>query len=217
MESYDENKLYQILQQKKTLVFDMDGTMANTEPVHFLSHKKMLEEYGANLTKEEYIKNHIGKSDAEHQKDFEDLFGIKLTSNHFDRRFELYTKMFFDRNIKPFEYLVRTLEKFKNKELVILSASNRKLIKECLLRWGITKYFNKIFSVMDDKITKKEFFSNPKKYLDKDINEIAVFEDSVNTINFCNKKGITTIFVEHNFNKDKEVEYTLKIVENEAK
>ena len=66
MESYDENKLYQILQQKKTLVFDMDGTMANTEPVHFFSHKKMLEEYGANLTKEEYIKNHIGKSDAEH-------------------------------------------------------------------------------------------------------------------------------------------------------
>ncbi len=40
----------------KALIFDLDGTLADTMPVHFLAYKKILVEYGINFTPELFAK-----------------------------------------------------------------------------------------------------------------------------------------------------------------
>lgn len=215
MEQFEAQKLYDLLDKKEVLVFDMDGTMANSEPLHFLSHREMLKKYGATLTQEEYIKNHMGKPDDKHKVDFEKLFNIKLTPDHFEKRFDKYVDLIFKLDLAPFPYLKPLLEKYKDKQLVVLSASSKELIEKCLQKWDIRGYFCKIISVIDDKISKKEVFSRAEEFFNCKKDKVAVFEDSASTINFCNKEKICTILIEHNFNKVKHIKSTFKISEED--
>ena len=46
----------------KAIIFDMDGLMVDTEIISFQCYKDIIESYGFNFTKKEYIEDYPGKS-----------------------------------------------------------------------------------------------------------------------------------------------------------
>ena len=44
----------------KAIIFDMDGVLVDTEPLHYIAWKKVLGKYGYNLTKNEFIIDFVG-------------------------------------------------------------------------------------------------------------------------------------------------------------
>ena len=47
---------------KKAIIFDMDGVIIDSEPTYFEINKNALENFGVQLTKEDYIKFGVGAS-----------------------------------------------------------------------------------------------------------------------------------------------------------
>lgn len=44
----------------KAIIFDLNGVLVDTEEVHFQAHKKVLSNYGIDLTMDEYAQHGIG-------------------------------------------------------------------------------------------------------------------------------------------------------------
>ena len=55
--------LYDNRQMIRAIIFDLDGTLADTEPLHFAAFKEVLSQEGIELTEEEYYKHLIGYTD----------------------------------------------------------------------------------------------------------------------------------------------------------
>jgi beta-phosphoglucomutase len=48
----------------RAIVFDFDGVLANSEPLHLLSYQRVLEEVGVTLDREEYYTQYLGFDDV---------------------------------------------------------------------------------------------------------------------------------------------------------
>src|SRR5918992_385853 len=48
----------------QAVVFDFDGVLANSEPLHLRAYQKVLGEHGASITREEYYRDYLGFDDV---------------------------------------------------------------------------------------------------------------------------------------------------------
>ncbi len=64
----------------KAVLFDMDGLMVDTEPLHFQAYEKVFTKYGKNFSKEENIKRYIGTSDVYCAKDMVVRFNLPISA-----------------------------------------------------------------------------------------------------------------------------------------
>lgn len=62
----------------KAVLFDMDGLMIDSEPLHFLAYQKVFSKYGKNFTVEENTKRYIGISDVDCAKDMVVRFNLPI-------------------------------------------------------------------------------------------------------------------------------------------
>ena len=56
----------------RAIIFDLDGVLVHTEPIHFHSMQRILEKEGLKLTEQDYFKNYVGLNDREFLKAFLD-------------------------------------------------------------------------------------------------------------------------------------------------
>ena len=61
----------------RTILFDLDGTLAETEPLHFDAFRETLRPEGVELSREEYFSRLVGYNDH-------DCFEVVLKENHKD-------------------------------------------------------------------------------------------------------------------------------------
>lgn len=62
----------------KAIIFDMDGVIINSEPLHFELEKEILEELGGTITQEEH-NSFVGTTDYHMWDTFKKQFDIKLS------------------------------------------------------------------------------------------------------------------------------------------
>lgn len=63
----------------KAVLFDMDGLMVDTEPVHFKAYKRVFNKYGKDFT-EENFKLYLGTSDVDCCKDMVVRFNLSISA-----------------------------------------------------------------------------------------------------------------------------------------
>jgi HAD superfamily hydrolase (TIGR01509 family) len=64
---------------KGAILFDIDGTLADTDPIHIKAFNIMLADFGMNVTAEEYFKRVMGFANADIMRDF---FPTKSVTEH---------------------------------------------------------------------------------------------------------------------------------------
>ena len=144
-----ENVKELILNPKaKALIFDLDGTLADTMPVHFLAYKNILAEYGIHFTPELFAKL-AGIPAVGTIEKLNEWFGTKMNAEevgHFKER--EYEKIM--HKMKPIIPVVNLAKKYHGVlPMAVGTGGYRRLAWKTMDILGLDKYFDILVSTED--------------------------------------------------------------------
>ena len=196
----------------KAVLFDMDGVIVDTEPLHYKAYQKMFAKVGIEVSSEMY-EGFTGQS----------TYGIcKQLCTHFNLELEpqelvqikrnYFTKLFFDDDdLKLLDGVEELINNYFDHGLTLVVASSASMftINNVMKRFKLDRFFSNKLSGADLKASKPhpEIFINAAKAANALANECFVIEDSTNGIRAAHKAGIYCVAYksEHSKNQD----YTL--------
>lgn len=196
----------------KAVLFDMDGVIVDTEPLHHKAYQKMFGKVGIEVSSEMY-EGFTGQSTYgicvqlctyfNLDQDPQELVQIKR--NYF-------TKLFFEDNdlqlLDGVEELINDYFK-QGLTLIIASSASMFTINNVMKRFNLDRFFSNKLSGANLKASKPhpEIFINAAKAANALPNECFVIEDSTNGIKAAKRAGIYCVAYksEHSKNQD----YTL--------
>ncbi|SHF18643.1 HAD family hydrolase [Pedobacter caeni] len=187
----------------KALLFDLDGTLIDSEYFHYECWNEILEEYNVRLTYPDWLKNYAGIPLPVNAKNLLEKYAIDASLPEVVKRREaltlerLKTK---DVNLMPFA--LEVIRFFHEQELIlaIVTSSPREDVEAIFERNGLSKYFKMI-------ITRSEVVNNkpdPESYnkccelLSLPKENCIVFEDTINGVKAAKAAGIRCFAIQSN-------------------
>lgn len=182
----------------KAVLFDMDGVIVDTEPLHQKAYAKMFEEVGIDVSLKMYDEL-TGQSTMNICKQLCEFFNLKANPQKLvDIKRNNFSKLFFEDNqlklIDGVEDLIKNY--FQNGlKLVLASSASMFTINNITKRFDLDKYFTDKISGADLKASKPhpEIFNKAAKSACALNNECVVIEDSSNGILAAKRAGIFCI------------------------
>lgn len=181
----------------KGIIFDMDGVLVNSEPVHYHAYLMALEKWGKFLTYEEY-KKYIGTTNAVIINGLIEKYGLPVSAEEFNDLMKGYKAFLYERDGYPgVDGVPEMLKALKEAgySLAVASSSPYENIVLATEALGIRKYF--------DKLVSGESVSNPKPAPDVFLKaagelgfkpeECLVVEDSCHGVHAAENAGMPSI------------------------
>lgn len=193
----------------KAVIFDMDGVIIDSEPLHNIAYHNMFEDVNIKVSDALY-ESLTGKSTLNVCKQVKDIFNLSeapeclvaIKRKHYEYIFE---------NDKTFDLIDGVLDLIKDYHsngltLVLASSASMPNIERIFNRFDLNKYFKAKLSGADLKASKPhpEIFINAVKASGFKTEECIVIEDSTNGIKAANAAGIFSIGFDsvHSKNQD---------------
>ena len=196
----------------KALIFDFDGVIADTEPIHLEAFKIVLNNHGIVMTDEQYFNKYLAYDD---KTLFEKIYADnnkEITesdiNNLIDQKHEIITELF-SKNVTIFpgieEFIKRSGKQFI---LAIASGALRSEIEYILNKYSLDSYFQSITSA-DEVLNCKPDPEPFLKALDKIksdrkgilASECLVLEDSVYGIMAAKAAGMKCIALTNSYER----------------
>ena len=179
----------------KAVIFDMDGVIVNSEPLHHLAYKKMFEEFQLDVSNSLY-ESFTGQSTHTICKQLCEIFNIYEDPNLLVQSKRKHFKVIFD-NDTSFQMIDGALELIQdyfdnNITLVLASSASMTNIERIFEKFDLNKYFKSKISGADLKESKPnpEIFVKAAKLSGHSKDECIVIEDSTNGIIAAKSAGI---------------------------
>lgn len=182
----------------QTVIFDMDGVIVDTEPVHHYAYNQLFKQLNLEVSPEFYAsftgfstKNTFEKIKAnfEVQDDINSLIDLKrqIFNDAFDQKEDLYL-------LEGVEDLIKDLHQ-NGMQLVLASSSAKVTIDRIFNRFDLYKYFTHIVSGEDFPQSKPHpaIFQHAAFLSGTPIENCIVIEDSTNGIKASKAAGIYCI------------------------
>ena len=150
----------------KAIIFDMDGVIINSEPVHFEVEQELLEKLGGKMSKEAHV-TFVGTTDHYMWSTLKEQFNLEPAV---EKIIKMKKEMF----IEKFDE-IELMDNFKELMLslyndgypmAIASSNNRKIVNKVVEKFGLSNYMNFIISgeeVHKGKPDPEIFFTAAKK------------------------------------------------------
>ncbi|TCN73188.1 HAD family hydrolase [Acetobacteroides hydrogenigenes] len=203
----------------KAVVFDMDGVLIDSEPLHKQIEQEMLKELGVNLPHEEHIKfAGVGK---EMWTILKEQYGynrdISEEELHVEKR-KRYLGQLTSRPIKPIEGVVELVKIAKKAglKLAVASSSSTENINIVTKAIGIFTDMDIIVSGDDMPRTKPypDIFIKTAELLKLHTNECLVIEDSSNGVKAAKMAGMYCVAFRNPNSGNQNLSLADKIVNN---
>lgn len=170
---------------RKYLIFDMDGVLINTEPLHYKIWKQVFREKGLEIDYEHY-KGCIGSTNQTLFRLIEEGYGVRF---HEDEsvleRFKELKNLYIHKNgIPAVEGVPKVIAKLKEKgyHMAVASSSMQEYIEICTEKIGVKQYFDILFSA--ERVARPkpfpDVFLSVAKQMGARPEECIVVEDSYN-------------------------------------
>jgi beta-phosphoglucomutase family hydrolase len=189
----------------KGVIFDMDGVIVNSEPLHDYCNKQILKKYNAKLDKKtsEKVK---GLRD-------EDAFQFYVTHFNIDeepqvlieKKMQLYMRML-KKKLRMYPGFKRLAKQCKRKFKVGLATSSPKQSVSMILKhFDIKHYFDALVTAEDVRLAKPypDPYLKAAEKLHVKANQCLVIEDTIHGITAAKTAGAKCIAVSNTFSKRK--------------
>lgn len=188
----------QALPQPKAILFDLDGTLANTDPLHFQVFQQMLDEHGVELDAIAYGHKISGRTNQAILQDFFPSFSeadMERFTDEKENRFRALAKT----QIEPMPGLLALLDRIQQSQIKTAVVTNApRLNAEFMLEaLGLTERFE--FVILGEDLPRAK--PDPLPYetaiarFGLQPSEALVFEDSPAGIRAAIAAGIPTVGV----------------------
>ena len=179
----------------QTVIFDMDGVIVDTEPVHNYAYYQHFKELGIEVSAEMYA-SFTGNSTKNVFQKIKDHFGVaediptlvekkrSLFNNAFDTKADLFL-------LEGVEELIKQLHQ-NGIQLILASSSSKVTINRVFNRFNLHTYFSYIVSGEDFPQSKPnpDIFLEAVRLSKSNKENCIVIEDSTNGIKAANAAGI---------------------------
>lgn len=147
------------------IIYDLDDTMVNSDPLHVRAWEELLKEYGHNWSDipEGVRASYLGMRVVDICNAIIDYLNLNIDRDEFyRRRIELFLEIV-EKELEPMPGLLESLERFKNAgfKMAVASSGAQKYIDLVLDKFSIRNYFDAIVTGDDVKIGKP----HPDAYL----------------------------------------------------
>ena len=193
----------------KAVIFDMDGVIINSEPLHHAAYHKMFSDVGAQVSSALY-ESFTGQSTLNVCKQVKDHFNLDETPETLVAIKRKHYEYIFE-NDKDFDLIEGVLDLIKNYHangltLVLASSASMPSIERIFKRFDLNKYFKAKLSGADLRASKPhpEIFIKAAEASGFNPSECMVIEDSTNGISAANGANVFCVGYdsEHSKNQD---------------
>lgn len=134
--------------EARALIFDLDGTIADTMPVHFLAYKEILSNYGIEFTPELFA-TLAGIPAVQTIQKLNEMFGTKMDPEEIGHlKEQMYEQMM--HKMKPVEPVVNLVKRYYGKmPMSVGTGGYKKLAWKSLKILELDKYFDILVSSED--------------------------------------------------------------------
>ena len=188
----------------KAILFDFDGVIVDSEPLHFEAHKKVLKTFGINLTLEDYMEFGIAKGDDNLYEKVPQKYEMKIDKEAMSKIKRLVYREIFNEKAKLIPGILETLKKFsKEYNLVIVSSGVGDTVRYGLKKLGVSEYFKFVITGDDAKEVKPapDVYFKAIKLLGYNKENCIAIEDSETGIEAAKNAGIKCIAIPNDFTK----------------
>ena len=182
----------------KAIIFDMDGVIVNSEPLHRKAYFDMFEEFNLNVSNKLY-ESFTGKSTSAICKELCEIFDLSISHEKLMLSKRKHFKTIFD-NDPEFQMIDGALSLIKNYfynnlTLILASSASMTNINRIFKKFDLDKFFKAKISGADLKESKPnpEIFIKAAKLSGFNKSECIVIEDSTNGIIASKSAGIYCI------------------------
>lgn len=202
------------VQRFRALVFDMDGTLINSEPLHMEAIEQVLKSQGesTDFLTQEFIHNSVGKADKALIKEIFPSWPKEKIDLFIEEKNKVLLEMLESKTQEDLEPLItpgikeflKTKKETGFTHLFLMTASEAPVVGPLLKKAGLFEYFNEVFSRECTARTKPS--SSPYLFLMRRYalrtRETLIFEDSPTGIQAAVESGASVIRVNAHLPQD---------------
>lgn len=187
----------------KAVLFDLDGTLIDSEYFHYECWNEVLEDYGVQLDYSDWLKNYAGIPLPVNANNLLTKYAINADlADVVKRREELTLERLKTKNVKLMPYALEMIEFLYGRKLIlaVVTSSPREDVAAIFDRNGLRKYFNLIITRTDVIQNKPdpEGYQKCCAMLGLAQEECIVYEDTLNGIKAAKAAGIRCIAIQSN-------------------
>ncbi len=190
----------------KAVIFDMDGVIVDSEPIHFESDKMTMRHYGKYITDEE-LSRYVGVSNPDMWSELREKYELEASVEELlETQFAYKKQIIGDRKLEPINGIRELLDRLKGNEIRIglASSSSREFIEFMLSNLGLAGYFEVVISGEEVQRGKPfpDIFLKAAQGLSVEPSNCMVIEDSGHGVKAAKRAGMKCVgFVSPNSGK----------------
>ncbi len=204
-------KLKKLLDDKRAYIFDLDGTIADTERIHWEAHNMVLKKHFGIEVDLPHIYSYLGTPESVFLKQIEKDYNIDIAGpkgngyeKYIKERNKVAEKLIL-KTAQPFPFMTEILRGTMGISIFLVSAQNRSLIHKQLKAWNLLGKFTEYntYIVEGDK-TKPYYYDYIFQKVLKNAapNEVVLFEDVNKYLEEGKKRGFITVGISNGFGKE---------------
>jgi len=165
----------------QAVIFDNDGVIVDSEPLHHLAEKQTMARYGVEITEDEFLK-YVGIGTEQMFGDWIKKFQLTADPTEMIERHQRTIMQLFAEQVQPTPNVIPFIQQLTDKKykLAVASSSQRALVEIGLRKYDLLKYFQAVVCA-DDVTNPKpdpELFLLAAEQLQVRPAECLVIEDS---------------------------------------
>jgi beta-phosphoglucomutase len=189
------------MSQLKAVLFDLDGTLIDSEYFHYQCWVDILKEFSYSMTYEEWVEKYAGIPLPENCATIKERYQLDISlPDLMEWRERQSITGFSTKDIELMPFVLETIQFYKSKglKLAVVTASPRADVEAIFKRNGLSHYFDLMITRTEVSVSKPD----PECYLlccdqlgiAKD--ECIVFEDTLNGLKAAKAAGLTCYVIQ---------------------